>query len=1504
MERIDGGMVQDTSVGMRISLVLWPVGNTGDEGLWEWKSCRDQKFVLSPAIGSFSDDNITVYDWEIVQIDVEGKILLSKGDQGEVFRNRVASPSALARMFSVCSGMGGSLMGFAAAGFECIGAVDRSPLAVKSLRKNFGFPVVEGDLCSDQVKSKIHMIKGPEGCWYEGGFPCQPFSRLGDGKGMSDDRSSALVHILRLAWLTQSHGLCLECVEGAGQDRDVAELLEQFETLMGMQHKTKVLHLQRCWASRRTRWWVVIFPASWGSCPDLSDLPLFPQWQAVRDVLPQWPIWEDADVAQLKWTDEECQVYRDPQYGSVNRRLEVTKAAPTLLHSAGSHLTACACGCRAFPFRLERLQSGGIHLIEIHDETAGCSRHLHPQEAGLLQGVSVKYKYDEDLRGALGLVGQIASPFQAEWVGLFVRSLLEIKGLNHGMQDFISDVQDVILLWHGEDLLHECADFWKTTLSLSPGICSFEDVDGSAFAFVTPGNLRVADFVEAQMRLQREPVGRIFQHDHELPVDAYLAPGSYRILSAEATHPRSTATSIEVDFVAGEHVHRLVGWSGDYLFQFAHLLPFDWKEVGIFDEQGVPQAGDVLVRHSSRFVLRPLLRGSGLKTEAVLKQVIQAAPLQATLLHRQAYGNAPPLDEGLDDVVIFHAAKALVETAQIANLYWISPRTVQPWLTWDENEVHDKIREDLKQFDGDRIIAIFGDDSHWAVFDYQALDCGAEIAYIDGIPDRLLEQVTYLGKMIHDVFGCGPFALTQASCYCQDGGHTCGAVAVLHFGWRLGLWSSFSQVDVQLWYKALRWGLETPAFFGGGEQDALVQRLGEILVQKGVSTESVDERIAQAQKTFGKNKLEQALKAPNPWAALKALGSARPKPFLWVSYNELQEHIKLKGQTKFGAHLDIKKRQDKSKQKSQPPRYENLLDPGQLQLMPKHFGNGLEEIPQLHFAQIVTGACGVAFCRPTEALPFLESSDSWSLDALMILILGQVEIETPRRTSVIEVPAVYQGTGEPVLVSCTAIQLGDVDAVEMSDQTKVEVQPIPFCVIRIHWFRDECEIAWEDVCKRPVKNLVELVPKLQLCRDRKCGGDQDCGFFHPTCEESGIESTLLDLWSWRWSKIDGTKSRQRDADVFQVFARCPESLLALLQGQSGQGGLYFEPRQNNGPGPHEGFAIIWLSQSNLASVLHLQKAEPQVVGVARLGMRYGLRCQEQHEADLHMKYCPTKPFVKGKISLKYRLEPVPPGTQKPALAEALQKFGWQAKPLQPIRGGQGKAWEIGAAEPPPSTILRLSTGFATITKLKEVNQVAAPQCVISSERTRNHIRKEADAQGSDPWEKGGDPWATYRAAKAPGVPGKPLPAGSAQTRLEEVEKKLQDDVQQKLQAQFDNLTKDLEKHPQSDVRLDRLECELGELKKQGARFEQMFEESRTVSENQQKALTEVQTSLGEQAQYLQQTQYGLHQLSNDVQGVQSGLDQRLEALFARQTMQISEMMMSHEEEAKRPRKTQ
>ena len=66
----------------------------------------------------------------------------------------------------------------------------------------------------------------------------------------------------------------------------------------------------------------------------------------------------------------------------------------------------------------------------------------------------------------------------------------------------------------------------------------------------------------------------------------------------------------------------------------------------------------------------------------------------------------------------------------------------------------------------------------------------------------------------------------------------------------------------------------------------------------------------------------------------------------------------------------------------------------------------------------------------------------------------------------------------------------------------------------------------------------------------------------------------------------------------------------------------------------------------------------------------------------------------------YRIEPLPAGTQRASLVATLRQFGWNAKPLQPSKGSQGQAWQVGASTEPPHPFIETQHGWIGITKIK------------------------------------------------------------------------------------------------------------------------------------------------------------------------------------------------------------
>ena len=91
------------------------------------------------------------------------------------------------------------------------------------------------------------------------GYNCQPYSRLGDGKGGKDPRSSCLTKVLKAAVALQGQLLVVECVLPTVSDEFVKGLLAKFQRLTGFEYTQIDLRLQDIWPTRRDRsWWIYI----------------------------------------------------------------------------------------------------------------------------------------------------------------------------------------------------------------------------------------------------------------------------------------------------------------------------------------------------------------------------------------------------------------------------------------------------------------------------------------------------------------------------------------------------------------------------------------------------------------------------------------------------------------------------------------------------------------------------------------------------------------------------------------------------------------------------------------------------------------------------------------------------------------------------------------------------------------------------------------------------------------------------------------------------------------------------------------------------------------------------------------------------------------------------------------------------------------------------------------------------------------------------------------------
>lgn len=371
-----------SDVGTQVSLVVHSQdGWTHMLGTGTQVSC-DHAF----ASGSLS----ALHCWRLDSLD-DNCATLTRLDSSQVVQVPELVAGDFYRFSEVCSGLGGTSSGAILSGLSPCAAMDRSPLACDMLRVNRHPCVISGDVTVLADVGRFHAAYTASRSGLLSGFPCQPFSTLGRQAAFQDSRSQAFFGVLDVAFLTQAVFVLLECVVGAGTHKLVQEALNDFCAARGFVWKPVVLHLNRELPCYRTRWWCLIVP-SWLSNLDLVDLPLSDAFPMVASVFPSWPQWPREEEEQLVLTAEERAAFGNPAYCTSDRLLDLQGVCPPLLHSMGSQLYDCPCGCRG-PLSHHSLASQGLHgaLVVSQWPELGL-RHLHPKEASLLLGLPVEYE--------------------------------------------------------------------------------------------------------------------------------------------------------------------------------------------------------------------------------------------------------------------------------------------------------------------------------------------------------------------------------------------------------------------------------------------------------------------------------------------------------------------------------------------------------------------------------------------------------------------------------------------------------------------------------------------------------------------------------------------------------------------------------------------------------------------------------------------------------------------------------------------------------------------------------------------------------------------------------------------------------------------------------------------------------------------------------------------------------------------------------------------------------
>ena len=1467
--------VPDATIGNRVDIVFQlACSNIDDrECLVVVYPCGSSARVVGLPVLHDRTQSVTVLD--ALCVAKSPQIGFQVDEVSTVLEHEVPQLEHFHSMLEICSGIGIGTLGFMEVGIDTKIAVEQSPAFAEAFRVLHPHTsVIEGDILHRSTVVKTCVMAESVGTMFAG-FPCQPYSRAGSQAGGLDPRALPLHNILLVGMLRRIPLIFLECVPDASRNRFVRKHLQSFCAQCKYHLTETMLRLELAWPCRRERWWVVLSAAALGPIP-LREFPQYAFPSQIKHVLPAEIEFPPEELLQLELTPEEHAKFMKYHPNLEALCLRRTGVCPTVLHSLGSQMVACKCGCRSSGFSDTTLAKGVFGFVfpmagkqSVDGIQQPKFRHPHPSEVAVLTGTPVS-SWPTDLRLTLAGLGQQAAPSHAVWISS--QALAKVQELILG-KCLVKPRRNLDLFFEG---IMACAKDLQPSLS-EPKDGDVDDIPVEEWPPKQTisdhlSDVRVLDFWARRHGGDADSFS-LFSEDSSLPVIVKLAQKDLTVGNLRAAEVGMQPIGIKTDIVDAVTEEML---ENDSILAGRSILIR-------------PVATDLV--QPARYGVIPSVEplGDGTRKDEILTATVpftidepmQSVPELQTKQIASAEGNGIGADmvSGIahDPLASLHASELVkLKPPLVPNLQTLASLTApsMPSQTrmqvvaaqdsmWADDEIRWHLRKILsKQENCNKTLL----DPLLATHVVQSGQTFLIFRWAQQIPATNKAIVTAVWIKGHWI----PFAWTWtkecATARSWDIQGTQTNVNVLHdaIAKAVGARSYMSHISYRQFALtafcgvcAVRWldnfitgkmlptnqdeaehlnGVAKQLFLGYLETDLQVPRpwiwadgldanaharLVDLLLQHGVPRDEMEKRTKLVVQGIGSVALQKALLGSSPWRSVKALANQASPVVQLILPDELAAVIKQKAEAG-GFSRKNKKRSATKPVTPQPP---VAIDPTKLR-----FGQGLfvdetgESVAQISVGNLGPSITGVALATYDDVAPFIRAEQQISKGAVGVFLLNASEERLPKNLSWIQCRVAVRciANGEPVLLTGYLIQLGQ-STVSIAKKTNVvDAGDVQAACVKITLYRDAFPGQWEDFVKAPVRTILQWLTPLQVCdQEPICS----CVKWHRT-DENCIRDPILDIWRRQWLSMSFKQASPLQADLFAVNLRYIQELEESLLSMSGTGGVFLEPRSLDSKSPTMDYHVIWLPRSNLQDLMHLRQTIPEILGLARLGTRMGIRTSVAHANAVGQQVKPDAIQLTSGVRLQFDLGPVPYGMDRAAVAALCSSCGWKVKPIAPIKsidGVLGVVWQVHASCEPPTFVFSTKHGDIVVNRREtKTTQGGTPQVpFVASDATLQLCTfKEPAHVGEDPLVKN-DPWgsAVARLKTSP-----PIPPESA-LNLKHVEARIEKAVLAKIPRPAEPMDVDSNGHSDHSERILQLEAQVNRLTTGQSNLEAKMDES-------------------------------------------------------------------------------